>query len=91
MVDIPIGARVECSDGRGGTCTAIIVSPQTRTVASVVVRDITKYPSLLQVEQARLDRVLDILAGFGGTIEHRPITDDLVRQTLADIESTSVE
>jgi uncharacterized membrane protein len=46
---------------------------------------------LVQVEQAHLERVLEILAGFGGTIEHRPITEDLVRQTVANVESTSVE
>jgi uncharacterized membrane protein len=46
---------------------------------------------ILQVEQAHLDRVLELLAGFGGTIEHRPITEDLVRQTLASVESTSAE
>src|SRR5262245_57005094 len=49
MVDISIGARVECRDGRGGTSTAIIVNPLTRTVASIVVKVITEYPSVERV------------------------------------------
>ncbi|HET9221597.1 MAG TPA: hypothetical protein VFO07_03800, partial [Roseiflexaceae bacterium] len=55
MVDITIGARVDCSDGRGGTCTAIIVHPQTRTVASIVVKDRNEWPSAERV--VPIDRV----------------------------------
>ena len=56
MVDITIGARVECRDGRGGTCTAVVVHPQTRTVASVVVKDRNEWPSTERV--VPVDRIV---------------------------------
>src|SRR5262245_47222792 len=57
MVDISIGARVECRDGRGGTCTAVIIHPLTRTVASIVVKDRNEWPSVERV--VPVDRIAE--------------------------------
>ena len=38
-MDIPIGARVECADDRGGRSTHIIVDPRRRRVTHLVVEE----------------------------------------------------
>lgn len=57
MIDIPIDAHVECRDGHGGTSVAIIVNPQTRTVASIVVNDMSAYPAVQRV--VPIDRIAE--------------------------------
>ena len=39
MTDIPISAKVECSDGPSGKTTNVIVNPVTRKVPHIVVKD----------------------------------------------------
>jgi sporulation protein YlmC with PRC-barrel domain len=38
-VDIPIDAKVQCSDGLGGRSTLVIINPTTKKVTNVVVRE----------------------------------------------------
>ena len=38
-MDIPIDAKVQCSDGLGGRSTLVIINPTTRKVTNVVVRE----------------------------------------------------
>ena len=38
-IDIPIDARVQCSDGLGGRSTLVIINPTTKKVTNVVVRE----------------------------------------------------
>jgi uncharacterized membrane protein len=46
-MDIPVSARVECTDGLGGESTAIIVNPVTRELTHFVVQDASS-PSKVQ-------------------------------------------
>lgn len=39
MKDIPLKAKVECTDGRGGSVTAVIVNPVTEEMTHIVVQD----------------------------------------------------
>ena len=39
VIDIPIDAKVLCSDGLGGRSTLVIINPTTRKVTNVVVRE----------------------------------------------------
>ncbi len=39
MTDIPLKAKVECSDGHGGTVTAVIINPVAGEVTHIVVQD----------------------------------------------------
>jgi hypothetical protein len=38
-MDIPIDAKVQCSDGLGGRSTLVIINPTTKKVTNVVVRE----------------------------------------------------
>ena len=40
MKDIPLKAKVLCTDGHGGTTTAIIVNPVKREVTHIIVESI---------------------------------------------------
>lgn len=39
MKDIPLKAKVQCSDGHGGSVTAVIVNPVTESITHIVVQD----------------------------------------------------
>lgn len=39
MIDIPLDARVECTDGKKGKTAAVVVSRETRKVTHIVVKD----------------------------------------------------
>ncbi len=38
MIDIPVNAEVQCSDGRSGRCTYVIVNPISKTITHLVVK-----------------------------------------------------
>jgi hypothetical protein len=43
MIDIPVNAEIECSDGRAGRCTCVIVNPITKLITHLVVK--SNWPS----------------------------------------------
>lgn len=51
MKDIPLDAKVECTDGPGGTSVTIIINPTTHKVTHFVVKDAEKVERLVPLEQ----------------------------------------
>ena len=77
---LPLGARVQCTDGHGGSVTRLIVEPLARRLTHIVVQDDT----VPAVEH------LVPVAWVAGTT-HDLVTLDCTRDTLAAIEPFAEE
>ena len=77
---LPLGARVQCTDGHGGSVTRLIVEPLARRLTHIVVQDDT----VPAVEH------LVPVAWVAGTT-HDGVTLDCTRDTLAALEPFAEE
>ena len=85
MKDIPLKAKVLCTDGHAGTTTAIIVDPVKREVTHVVVESIKYLDFLVPLEQVagtkpdavHLNCTVDELHGMRSFTETHYVQDDL--------------
>src|SRR5262245_8886074 len=73
MTEYSLNARVECSDGHGGTVAAMIVDPGTRHITHLVVR-----PGMFG-ESDRLVPIEQVSATAGDSIRLRCTREELWR------------
>lgn len=76
MKDIPLGARVDCTDGRCGESTAVIINPVTQEITHLVVRDETQDDPVPRL--VSLDQIVDA-------------TEDLIKLSCTRAELSQME
>jgi hypothetical protein len=77
---LPLGARVQCTDGHGGSVTRLIVEPLARRLTHIVVQDDTVPAVEHLVPAARIAETT-----------HDLVTLDCTRDTLAALEPFTQE
>jgi hypothetical protein len=77
---LPLGARVQCTDGHGGSVTRLIVEPQARRLTHIVVQDRT-VPAI--------EHLVPVAWIVGTT--HDDVTLGCTRDTLAALEPFTEE
>src|SRR6185295_18491332 len=77
---LPLGARVQCTDGHGGSLTRLIVDPLARRLTHIVVQDYTVPAVEHLVPVARVARTT-----------HARVTLDCTRETLVALDPFAEE
>ena len=52
MNEIPLDAKVTCTDGHGGTLVAVTLNPETKVISNIIVEDVSVQQRLVSLETA---------------------------------------